>query len=150
MTTNTTYRQACRRSHRLLGTYLAMTAWVRKVDCVILSRAELLPYLGVGRMKNRRVDWLKADVGKLVPNADNLVEQKTGKYSTLYLSRLPFPEGCFQVPMSDQKRMKMLNEKGFKTAIVEIPQEAEIVTLLATTIHGLRIFPSALREPAKT
>ena len=45
------YREACRRSHRILGNYLVLRAWSKRADCLYLDRGVLLRYLGVGAMR---------------------------------------------------------------------------------------------------
>jgi hypothetical protein len=124
----------------LLGTYLALAAWVKNVDCVVLQRAQLLPYLGLERMKNARIEWLKKDIKKLFPYANNLIELNTKIYASLYLTRVDFPADIFGYAISDEQRIDRMAEKGFKAAEVSIPNETEIVATLATAIHGARVF----------
>jgi hypothetical protein len=128
--------------------YLAMTAWIKKVDCVVLQRSQLLPFLGLERMKNVRVDCLQTDLRSLFPYYDTLVESKTGNYATLYLSRVPFLEGCFRGHVSDENRIKILNTAGLDAAIVEIPAEREMVANLANAIHGVKAFSPGVRKVA--
>jgi hypothetical protein len=90
-------------------------------------------------MKNRRVDWLKADVKRLFPYASNLVEAKTKNYASLYLSRVPFPDGIFDW-MSDEQRVEKLAEDGVRAAIVKMPEERLIIGTLASAAHGLTAF----------
>jgi hypothetical protein len=140
VTSKQIYRRACRRGHRLLGTYLVLAAWVNKVDCVILQRTELLPYLGLERMKNKRVDWLKDDIKKLFPFAESLVEARTNNYSSLYLSRVAFPDNIFRGWNTDQERINQMGLVGVPAAIVKIPEERIIIALLARAVHGVREF----------
>jgi hypothetical protein len=130
--------------------YLAVTAWVRKIDCVILAREDLLPFLGLERMKDRRIEWLKKDVQRLFPYAENLVAEKTKNYSSLYLSRIAFPDDEVFRWMSHDMRIRKLEAAGLKAAIVEIPEEGVMVSLMATAIHGIKLVPSELRQPAKS
>jgi hypothetical protein len=141
MTGNAAYRKECRRSHRRLGMYLAMTAWVRKVDCVVLSRETLLLYLGLESMRKKRVAWLKKDLRRWFPHVEDLIE-KPEKHSSLYLSRAPFPARCFESWISDEKRIERMDNDGLKAALVEIPDEVEIVSLMALTVQGIQAFPS--------
>lgn len=87
MATEDIYREANRRSHKLLGSYLAFWCWVHDVDCVVLKRNELLHYLGLKRMQNKRIDWLRADVEAMFSHARTAKNASSGNYSTLYLSR---------------------------------------------------------------
>jgi len=140
MATEQIYREANRRSHKLLGSYLAYWCWVHDVDCVVLERGVLLQYLGLKRMKNKRIDWLKNDVKDLFGYARTLKYAKTGNYSTLCLSRCDFPLGAFAKTMSNQKRVELLREKGLASEIATIPSEEEIVSILARMIHGIGDF----------
>ena len=141
MATADTYREAHRRSHKLLGAYLALWAWKHGVDAVMLPREQLLPFLGLERMQNKRVDWLKNDVKSLFPEAWNTVDSKNNIYASLFLSRRAFPPAVKSGSMTDQKRVEAVNLAGLKAAIVKIPKEAEIVKLLACITHGIFDLP---------
>jgi hypothetical protein len=77
--------------NRLLGLHLAYQAWMKRVDCIYLSAADLLRYFG----HSKKVDtWplrkLKADLEALFPYARD-IRWEDGGYSELYLSRTPLP-----------------------------------------------------------
>lgn len=141
MATQDTYRDANRRSHKLLGNYLALWAWTHDVDCVVLGRSTLLGFLDLQRMQNKRIDWLTTDIKPLFTHSQTLVEAKTKNYMTLYLSRVPLPPASFIGTMSDDARVKQLSVSGVAAAKVTIPTESEIVSILANAIHGIADFP---------
>ncbi|MDQ3081484.1 MAG: hypothetical protein M3R07_04640 [Gemmatimonadota bacterium] len=141
MTTDQTYREAHRRQHKLLGTYLALWSWKHGVDAVIVQREQLLSYLELERMQDKRVDWLKDDIKSLFPDAWTTVDSKSNVYSTLYLSRRAFPHAVKTGSMSDQKRLDAFGKAGMKAAVVKVPKEAEIVRILAGITHGILDFP---------
>ena len=71
------YRDASRRGHRLLGTYLAISAWALKIEYVALSRKTLLGFLKLERMRNKRVDWMREDIKDLFPRTQTLYYSST-------------------------------------------------------------------------
>ena len=91
MAAEDTYRESNRRRHKLFGAYLTFWAWMHKVDCVVLNRQTLLKFLDIKRMSNKRVDWMKEDLKELFPYASAMYNTTSGVYSSLYLSRLPYP-----------------------------------------------------------
>jgi hypothetical protein len=137
--TEHTYREAHRRTHKLLGVYLALTAWKQGVDCVVLEREQLLPFLDLDLMQDKRIDWVKEDVKYLFPHACTTVDSKN-VYATLYLSRLPFPREM-QTGMNDSKRVETFTAGGLKAAIIKIPKEPEIIRILGSVTHGIADFP---------
>ena len=139
------YREANRRKHKLLGIYLALWAWEHKVDCVILPREELLPFLDVDTMWNQHIDCLKEDVKYLFPHAWVTEVPKTKKYQTLYLSRLVISEAIKSGTMTDPERFEAIAKGGLKAAIVKIPKESEIVRDLACVTHGIADFAGEVR-----
>lgn len=141
MGTQDTYRDANRRSHRLLGHYLALAAWVRGVDCVVLKRQELFPFLGLKkRMETKRIGWLTDDVKPLFPYSWWTQVAKTGVYSTLYLSRLELPAASMAEVLGDESRLKRFGAAGVKGLVIKLPTEAEMVRLLSSAMVGLEPF----------
>ncbi len=121
MLTEETYREAHRRSHKLLGSYLALWAWTRKVDCVVLPREQLLPFLGLEQMRNTRIEWLKDDLEKLFPHAFT-TESGANVYATLYLSRLPIPSDAKAGKMTDEERVEVLEAAGLNPSLSRFPK----------------------------
>lgn len=132
-----TYRESHRRSHRLLGIFLALRAWHMGVDCVAVQRKSLLQFLELQNMQNQRVDWIRNDIRDLFPYVRNTVSSEDDVYATTYFSRLPFPEAAFKGSMHDNKRCKKLRELGLSVDIVKIPDEKQLVVRVALVSHGL-------------
>ncbi len=132
------YRDACRHSHRILGSYLALWAWKKGVDCVVLDRHRLLPFLGLKKaMRERRLHWLDEDVRDLFPYQESLGYSRSGVHMSLYLSRKRFPDGTFARSMTDPKRVQMLSEGGLPASIVgKLPTEDRMTGILATAATG--------------
>ena len=141
MTTDQMYREFQSRRHKLLGAYLVFWAWTNKVSCVVLTRERLLPYLGLeGRMEKVRIEWLKEDLEQLFPHMNPLYDADNGRFETLYLSRLKFPNGCFDEPMANYRRVEFLKEHRIKADIAYIPTESKIIKLLSELSHGISDF----------
>lgn len=145
MATPKDFREALRRNHRRLGTYLALWAWANKVDCIALPRTELLPYLGLKRMQDDRVDRLTDDVKELFPYSWTTVDSKSNVYATLYLSRKKFPSEGMKKTMNDSKRSKTFTDLGLPTAVADIPKEVEIISSLALQSSGIGSFPKGTK-----
>ena len=130
------YREACGRSHRVLGAYLALQAWKKKVDCVALDRGVSLSFLGLGKMREQRLRWLADDIKDLFPYQEPL--QLTGRstHGSLYLSRKPFPDGAFEDTMPDGQRVKHLSKLGLAAWVARLPSEDRMVATLATAATG--------------
>jgi len=133
---NEIYRNACRRSHRILGSYLALLAWKKEVDCVIVAQDELFDYLGIKAMRKQRLRWLVHDIKDLFPHAQALYRSTRGHVST-YLSRLKFPAGAFDERMYDDERVHVLREGGLRTVDISLPSEDRMAAFLAFTAIGV-------------
>lgn len=140
MATEDIYRESQRRTHKLLGVYLSLLAWKQGIDCVVLEREQLLPFLDLLAMQNKRIDRVKKDVEYLFPHAFSTENSKTSVYATLYLSRLPFTPEMKTGEMTDAKRVEAFALGGIKSAIVQIPNEQEIIRVLALVTHGIADF----------
>lgn len=138
--TEETYREAHRRSHRLLGSYLALWAWIHEADCVVLTRDQLLPFLGLERMWKKRIGWLMEDLKVLFPYSFTTIDSKTKVYATLYLSRNPIPQAPRKGSMRDETRCAAFGQEGLRARLVTVPPEAEIVSIMACMAHGIHDF----------
>ncbi|WGK83064.1 hypothetical protein PYE51_16980 [Vibrio aestuarianus] len=131
------YRESQMRLHRVLGTYLALVAWKRKADGVVINRESLLSFLKISRMQNVRVDWMKEDLAHLFPYTGNTYFSKTGSYSALYLLRQPLPKGILHKTMSTSERIKVFKDNGLKVIRITPPDEKELIKKVALITSGL-------------
>ena len=131
------YRDACRRSHRILASYLALWAWSKAVDCIVIDRQELFSYLGIKAMRGQRLQWLAKDIRDLFPYTKALYKG-TGAHASTYLSRLEFPRDTFKGRMYDEERIKELERGGLRAADVKLPREGRIVVFLASAAAGVK------------
>ncbi len=130
------YREACRRSHRILGHYLALRAWMKRIDCLVIDRSGLLPYLGVGAMRKKRLTWLADDIKEMFPYVESVYYSGAGVYAGLYVSRLKFPQAAFHDSMSDKKRLRWLRSHGLRSSAFKVPSERQMVAVLASAATG--------------
>lgn len=56
------YDEHYRRQHRIVGHYLALTAWIRGLDCIVLDRGDVQSLLRVSNTGDDRVKQFVADI----------------------------------------------------------------------------------------
>jgi hypothetical protein len=124
------YREFTKRTHRTMATYLAIVAWTRDLDCVVIDREEIVRFWGLSkRVEKQRLEWLKSDIQHFFPYVEALnFTSGTKKFGSLYFARRQFPKKSFDAAMADKKRALSLTEKGFHTELVPVPTELEIMT----------------------
>ena len=137
-TRNDPHRDYCRRQHRIIGHYLALTAWLRGLDCIVLVRSDLEKFLGLERFKSIRVKWLKEDLKPWFPHQEDYYNTSMpSSIHSLFLSRVSIssylPEGSMtteariaQMPIESPRTERFSRSQTGK----EVPPEAEMVSYL--------------------
>lgn len=122
----------------MLGHYLAIQAWVKGLDCLVIKRSQLANFLGLERFKGRRIEWLRED---LIPWFEYFYDlYSLGSFSGVYLSRKRFPRPLGSKSMNDKQRINALSEVSIVAAELEsMPKEEEVVSLPALWAVGLKI-----------
>jgi len=105
------------------------------VDCLVLDRSVLLPYLGVEAMREKRLEWLAEDIKETFPYAEALYYGGS-VYGALYISRREFPGGAFDKTLSDLKRLRLLRRRGLRASLSNIPSESRMISFLAAAATG--------------
>lgn len=154
--TNDPHRDACKRQHRILAHYLAIQAWLRKLDCIVLVRSDLEKFLGLKRFKSTRVDWLQDDLKPWFPYQFPYYLTRAGSsIHSLFLSRVPIEKHLPSGSMSTDKRISQMETDAPRTAkfsetrgASNIPDEKQIVAELAVISAGLDT-PSVPRRKKK-
>jgi hypothetical protein len=140
------HREACRRQHGMLGQYLAMQAWVRGLECIVLQRRDLEYFLGLERFKSTRVQWLREDLTPWFPHQE--AHHKTGAPSSihsLYLSRVSMGPHLPPGSMTVDVRLQKMSATAPKTEMFlaqgpwRPPTEQAIVSQLAVISAGLAV-----------
>jgi hypothetical protein len=101
----------------VLGHFLAIQAWLRGLDCLVLEREDLEAFLGLSRFKKERVRWLQADVQPWFPHQYPIEQGNTG-YSlhSLYLSRVPIEKWIPDGRLTTEERLAAFSKRAPKTA----------------------------------
>jgi hypothetical protein len=144
---DTLYRGYCTRQHHVLGHYLAVQAWNRGLDCIVLQRADLEFFLGLQRFKSVRVDWLREDLRPWFTHQE--AYYKTGAPSSihsLFLGRVSVTAFLPKGSMSTALRFAGMSPGAPKTAVFfdpawvsERPSAADMVSQLALLSSGVSI-----------
>jgi hypothetical protein len=146
MAENPEYREACRRQHRLIGNYLAVEAWCRGLDCIVLNRLHLETLFGLTRLTKARIGWIREDLQPWFPYSAEYgwgrSRSPSWSTATLFLSRSPIKEHLPTGKMSDEDRIKRMAAGSPRTALFtrgksKIPDDAEMVSRLARFAAGL-------------
>jgi hypothetical protein len=150
-TENQAYRGACRRQYRVLGNFLALAAWVRGLDCIVLVRADLERFLGFRRFKSARVEWPRADLKPWFPHQEPYYKSGVpSSIHSLFLSRVPISKYLPPGTMTTDERIARMREGAPPTARLSgkglAPTEPEIVSRLAVLAAGLAAPAADLRN----
>jgi hypothetical protein len=139
------HRESCRRQHRVLGHFLAVQAWLRGLDCIVLERRELETFLGLRRFKSERVKWLRADLKPWFPFQEPYY--KSGAESSLhslFLARVEIQPWLPDGSMTTAKRIQQMPEGAPNTEMFsnwklgfKAPTESDMVRYLAILDSGL-------------
>lgn len=149
---NDPYRDACRKEHRLIGHYLAVQAWIRGLDCIVLVRHDLEALFALERFKSARIEWLKEDLRPWFP--EQQAYYRSGAESSidaLFLSRVPVKLFLPRGTMTTDARINGMPEDSPKTerftstsSKKDVPTKEEILSFLAFLDAGL-IDPSRFK-----
>lgn len=150
------HREFCRNQHRIIGHYLAVQAWVRGLDCIVLVRGDLETFLALERFKSARVDWLQEDLKPWFPH--QVPFYKTGAPSSmhsLFLSRVPIKKHLPMDSMTTEERIRQMSEGASRTERFtkksdgsQVPSRAKMVSKLSVLAAGLDT-PRRYRKKSK-
>ena len=139
------HREYCRRQHRIIAHHLALQAWLRGLDCIVLVRRDLEHLFGLQQFKSTRVEWIREDMLPWFPHQEMHVRSGTeGSIHSIYLSRVPIADFLPRGTMPTDKRIAGMAPNSPKTARFskvgkenEVPSEAEIIASLALLAAGV-------------
>jgi len=142
------YDEHYRRQHRIVGHYVAVTAWIRGLDCIVLDRTEVQTLLGISDTPKSRVTQFVADIEPWFQF--NKPYYKRGSKTflrSLFLSRASLdsylPKGLMSVDQRIAKAItangalkieRLCNIRGPNPA----PSETEMVSYLALLAAGIK------------
>ena len=143
MIDNKAYREACRRQHRVVANFLAVEAWSRGLDCIVLEREDLQKLLGLKRFKSERVRWMHDDFQPWFPHQEAYYRTVApSSIGSLFLSRKPIGDHLPTGSMTTDDRIKAMGPEApatekFSKGRKRVPGEDEIVARLAVLAAGL-------------
>jgi len=148
------YREACRRKHRVLGHYLAIQAWLRKLDCIVLQRRELEHFLGLERFKGARITWLINDLKPWFPfQAPYYKSKSMSSINSLYLSRIEISSHLDKVRLPNGKSSMTVDQR-IKGLLLGAPKTEKFLVDSSTAppledfiVSDLTLVTAGITEP---
>ncbi|HEY0100080.1 MAG TPA: hypothetical protein VGB76_14115 [Pyrinomonadaceae bacterium] len=136
--------------HRVAGHYLALQAWMRRLDCIVLVREELEVFLDRERIRKEHVEHFATDVAPWFPHTKVFyLETKARPVNSLFLSRFPFPKSS-SGSLETKARIAMINrtDGAPKTGRFserkdanELPSHEKMVAYLNALAGGSKVSP---------
>jgi hypothetical protein len=129
----------------MVAHYLAIQAWTRKLDCIVLSRADLEAFLGLERFKSTRIRWLKEDLKPWFPFQMHYNTKGTeSSIHSLYLSRVPIQRHLPHGTMMTEERINQMGSDGPSTAVFKhrgkkAPSLPKILSYVSVLAAGLTV-----------
>lgn len=141
------YDELYRRQHRVVGHYLALQAWLRGVDCVVLDRKDIQALFHITNTGEDRIKQFRADIAPwfrvfrpFYPKSSRTLIR------SLFLSRVGLNADVLKGLMTtDQRITKMRTADGslkierfsswFNSS--DIPKEVDMVSDLVSYATGL-------------
>lgn len=141
------HRSACQRQHHVLGHFLAIQAWLRRLDCIVLVRQDLEVFLGLQRFKSQRVKWLRSDFSPWFKYKESyFLSNSPSSLHSLFLSRVPIKTSLPTGSMTTDERISGMPDGAPPTARFAVPNkdqrrltEEDIVQYLALLDSGLSL-----------
>ncbi len=139
------YADFCRRQHRIIGHYLAVQAWVRRLDCIVLVRSDLEVLLGLRQFKSVRIESLIDDFEPWFPFHKAYYNSRApSSIGSLFLARVPIAEYLSGGTMTTEKRIVAMRPGAPRTERFsksddgsDVPTESDMVTCLSLLAAGL-------------
>ena len=125
------HRGFCMRDHRIIGNYLSICAWNKKLDCIVLHRFDIEELLGVKKINRQRIIWFIDDLKPWFPHHE--AYSGTGKQINfirhrifnspinvgyLFLSRVPIDKYLPAGTMNAEERIKGMPRNSPKTNFI--------------------------------
>ncbi|MGB8275346.1 MAG: hypothetical protein WCF16_08790 [Alphaproteobacteria bacterium] len=141
------HRAFTQRRHRIIGQYVALQAWIRGLDCIVLQRRHLLALLHIERIEGARLDTFKADVSPWFPRSEVFYSPpERNTFASIFMSRFSLSDVPGEA-MSDEDRIGYIRNAGIFTGDYHDDHwpfwEHDIVTMLSLMASGLTIPPPA-------
>ena len=139
-------RELAKRQHRILGLYLAVSAWSNNLDAIVLERSNFTNFLSLQRVKRARVAQFEEDVRQWFPFTSAFYATDNDSLHTLYLSRVSLEAKLPSGQMNTSARVTGARQKGlairaFNDLAKDISKvnESDVVSFVALLASGLEI-----------
>lgn len=113
--------EGAKRQHRAVALFCVIQCWVRGLDGVVLSRADMERLLGLERFREARIDWIRRDFKEFFlfqqldyepcVNSEGYTKQNQEGFAKFTISRVPFdqnpkiqPFKLWKLPTPKQRR----------------------------------------------
>jgi hypothetical protein len=128
----------------MVAHYVAVEAWTRGLDCVVLERRHLEKMLGLERFKSVRIAWMQQDFEPWFPYQEPFFSTRArSSIGSIFLSRVPL-EGVLPAgAMTVAQRVAGAGKAGIRIGVLfgnrnrSAPSESSIVSRLAVLAAGL-------------
>ncbi|PYI93623.1 MAG: hypothetical protein DME97_05035 [Verrucomicrobia bacterium] len=139
------HRNACAKQHHIIGHYLAVQAWLRGLDCIVLDRVDLEFFFGLKRFKSARVRWLKDDLLPWFPFQEDYYRTSApSSIHSLFLARVAISTFLPPGSMRTDQRIERMATGSPKTALFfdsewlkERPSEGDMISQLSLLAAGI-------------
>jgi hypothetical protein len=154
-------KESRERRTRILGAYIALKAWRKGFDCIVLSRTDQLNHFYMGNTPGNRTEQIAADIKLWFREHQIYHRAKSNTYVhySFLLRKKDDKSHLRQVPHLSldkepnervvKKYIEELNSKALKTALFsdlvgKVPSDEDIISELALLSAGLE--PSIKKE----
>lgn len=142
------YDEYYRRQHRIVGYYLALQAWLRNLDCIVLNRSDLQTFLNITNTGEDRIKQFTADNKPWFKFHKAYYRRGSKTYiRSLFLSRVdisPYlPSGLMGVEQRIAKTVTAggairIEQFSKSDGLHKVPPEKDMVSDLALFATGLK------------
>lgn len=135
------YWEYIARQNRILGMYCALNAWMTNIDVVCLTRDELAPFWnGLDHFRNDRLAAFESGISDYFEYA-NRVTFKTGKFSSVFLSRTVLNNQCRTEIITTKRTGKVqVTTLNTKYNFLQLPSCEDMYLKLSPAIVGVKVF----------
>jgi len=139
-------RKDRRRKNRIFAQFLMTHCWAHQVDCIFISRDDLMGYFGVDNIQQTYFTWLQEDVESWFPYYEPLEFQYRGVPASIILSRLPIDPYIAHGQGRDSWRASLMSERGLECATIGeifkggLPHFENMIEELSMCLTGLKDF----------
>ena len=144
-TTNNGYWKDFQRQHRIVANYLALQAWLRDLDCIVLKRSDLKSFFGMESTTKKHIKRFTSDIKAWFRYSQPYYREDSDTYIRfLFLSRVEFTLPARYGSMNLHQLIEAIKEKLPRVAQFSGPDfhnllsQDEIISDSALLTAGLK------------